>query len=301
MRSLVICLLILGLVALPLGLLAAMSSTNFQIQWDTVSTGGGDNASSATYQLRDTSGNQAVGDVSSTSYNIAAGYRQGVFDQILAFEVYAQSTSTVRAATSVIGTTVSASETGISEGDFVAVVENLGASQVVAVGQVASTGAGSIVVDRWTDNGTFPTIDGTNDFLYILSGSTIDFENFSVSAVKTAVVAMLVSTDMTLGYTITVFDDGDLRDGLESISDIADGTVSAGSSEYGGRSSDSSLVSSTFDTQDTAFTTSAQEVVTVTDPTFDDRTFVTLKAAIDSGQASGTYANTLSLVVSANY
>jgi len=42
-------------------------------------------------------------------------------------------------------------------------------------------------------------------------------------------------------------------------------------------------------------------VVTVTDPTFDDRTFVTLKAAIDSGQASGTYANTLSLVVSANY
>lgn len=301
MRSLVSCLLILGLVAVPQALLAAMSSTNFQIQWDTVSTGGGDTASSATYQLRDTVGNQAVGDSSGASYSVAAGYRQGVFDQILVFDVYAQSTSTVRAATAVVGTTVSASETGINTGDMVALVQNLGASQVVAVGQVVSTGVGSVEVDNWSDDGTFPTIDGTNDFLYVLTGASIDFENFSVSTVKTAVIAMQVSTDMSSGYTISVFDDGDLSNGSESIADVADGTVSAGSSEYGGRSSDSSLVSSTFDTQDTAFTTSTQEVVTVANPSFDDRTFVTLKAAINSGQASGTYSHTLSLVVSANY
>lgn len=301
MRTLVGLVVLLSLAAGAPAVFAAMSSTSYQIPWDTVSTGGGDTSSSASYGLRDSSGNQAIGGGTSTTYDLRAGYRQGVFDEFLTFDVYAQLTSSGRTATSVAGTTISASESGISTGDFVALVQDVGASQVAAIGQVSSVGVGSIVVDRWTDAGVFPTIDGTNDMVYRLSGSAPSFGTFSATTVQTAILATQVSVDVPAGYTVSVFDDGDLRNGSTTISDVVDGTVSVGSSEYGARSSDASLASSTFDTQDTALTTSPQAVVTTSNPTFDDRAFLTLKAAISASQASGSYAHQVSLVVSANY
>src|SRR3989339_787621 len=83
----------------PVDVWAIMTSTNYQIQWDAVGVGGLDTSSSATYILRDIVGDLAVGASSSTTYQLDAGYRQGVTDQVAAFQVYAQNRSTQVAAT----------------------------------------------------------------------------------------------------------------------------------------------------------------------------------------------------------
>ena len=85
------------------------------------------------------------------------------------------------------------------------------------------------------------------------------------------------------------------------IADVADGTVSVGAGEYGAISSDTSLASSTFDTADTAITSALQQVASRSDNSFSTRDFLTLKVAPVSGQASGTYTQTLSLIYVGDY
>jgi len=55
---------------------AVMQSANYQIESDSLNIGGGDNQSSANYDLKDTIGEIASGSSSSTNYNLKAGYRQ---------------------------------------------------------------------------------------------------------------------------------------------------------------------------------------------------------------------------------
>ncbi|MFA6437587.1 MAG: hypothetical protein WC242_05260 [Candidatus Paceibacterota bacterium] len=55
---------------------SAMSSSNYKIQNDSINTGGLDTATSLNYQIKDTVGEVATGNSTSTSYKIYAGYRQ---------------------------------------------------------------------------------------------------------------------------------------------------------------------------------------------------------------------------------
>jgi len=142
---------------------AAMTSTNFEIRWDTISTGGSDTASSGSYLLRDTAESTVSGSSSSSTYQLTEGYRAGIDDQIITFEVKTQNTSSGRAATALSGLTVTASTSGLSVDDLIAVVQDLGSSQISAIGRIASLGAGTITVDVWKNGGTVPTVDGTND------------------------------------------------------------------------------------------------------------------------------------------
>jgi hypothetical protein len=77
--------------------------------------------------------------------------------------------------------------------------------------------------------------------------------------------------------------------------------VTAGSSEYGGRSSDATLASSTFDTQDTAFTTDPALVASVDAHPFLSIGFVTLKASVSGSQAGGSYSQTLTAIFVGEY
>lgn len=54
-----------------------MNSANYGIAWDSVNSGGEDTSSSTNFGLRDTYGEQATGDSSSTSFTDTAGYRVG--------------------------------------------------------------------------------------------------------------------------------------------------------------------------------------------------------------------------------
>ena len=111
-----------------------------------------------------------------------------------------------------------------------------------------------------------------------------------------------MAADVPTGYSVYVREDQDLQTaGADTINDVADGSVTSGSEEYGGRSSDTSLSSTTFDTADTAFTTTFQQVASRTGATLKARDFLTLKAAIATDTINGAYSQTLTVVFVGNY
>jgi len=279
---------------------AQMTSTNFEIRWDTVSTGGSDTASSASYQLRDTIESTLAGRSTSSSYITDQGYRSAFLVDVIDFSLLVQDVSSEVAATGLSGTTITVSPTGILEGDYVLLVQNKGANQVSAVGKVASVGGSSIVVDSLKDAGSAPVIDGTNDYLYILDASALSLGTLSESEVTSGIIAWEVNADLDDGYVVQLFEDGNFRSGSDTISDVTDGSVTAGGGEYGARSSDASLAS-TFDTADSAITTTAKEVASESTASFQSRNFLTLKAAPSTSTATGSYAHILSIIASGNF
>lgn len=278
-----------------------MTSTNFEIRWDSVGIGGADTSSSTSYELRDTGGNTSIGNSSSTSYQITSGYRQGIFDQIITFDLFAQSNATQRIATGLSGTTITTGTAGLSIGDFITVIQDKSGSQVSAIGQIVSIGVGNVTVDELKDNGTTPIIDGTDDYVYLLSGTSVNLGDIVTSEIATAIVGFNVSADLDGGYVVQVYEDGNLRDGINDIDDVVDGTVTAGFEEYGGRSSDITLSGSTFDTQDSAFTTSLQDVADESGVSFESRNFMSLKASINGSTQNGNYGHNLTFIISGNY
>lgn len=284
--------------------LADMASTNYQIQWDSLSEGGSDTSTSENYGIHDSVGSLSVGNSTSESYQTDSGYRAGLFDQVITFDILVQDSSASYAVTGRSGTTVSMTNTsGLSVGSSVALVQDRGAGQISAIGSITSITANtSITVDSWSDNGTAPVIDGSNDYIHTLSsGSSVSFGELSVSSVSTAIVGFEVTADLTNGYSIQAIADGTLTNGTTSITNVIDGSVTAGSQEYGAISSDTTLAGSTFDTQDSALTTSSQDVVTTASRAFNDRHFLTLKASKASLTPSGTYAQTLTFIASGNF
>lgn len=285
--------------------LADMASTNYQIQWDEISSGGGF-SSSATYGLRDSVSAGSAGAAStSSSYAIDAGYRAGLYDRVIQFTPYVQDSSTQVAAVSATSgpfTQVTVTTTaGYTVGDYVLVVQNEGASQVSAMGQVAAVGATTLDI-RSNYAGTAPTIDGVNDYVYEMNSATsMGFGTLSSSTVETHTIGWVSTADVDDGYSVYMFSNGDFISGSDIIPGVADGTVTAGASEYGGRSSDSSLASSTFDTQDTAFTTDPALVASVASHPFLSIGFVTLKASIAPTQPGGNYAQTLTAIFVGEY
>lgn len=83
--------LVLGIVVLLALLLladgvAAMSSTNYKLDWFVPLTGGaGGASSSANYAVNLTMGQSAIGSSSSASYRIGMGYWYGLLDQFRLF------------------------------------------------------------------------------------------------------------------------------------------------------------------------------------------------------------------------
>ena len=284
---------------------AEMTSSNFKIRWDSVTTGGSDTASSASYGLRDSVGGPSVGASTSANYQTSAGYRAGIFDQVITFDILPQSVTDQRAVTSRSSLTISTTSTGsLSAGDYIVLVQDRGADQISAVGRIVSGGivsGVSITVDAWSDNGTTPTIDGSNDFFSPLNGSSVALGNLLVTTVSTAVIAYEVSSETDNGYSVQLMQAGNLLSGGNDINPVADGVVTIGSEEFGARSSDTTLATSTFDTTDTAITSLFQEVTTESTTKFNDRHFVTLKAAMSPATATGTYTQTLTLIASGNF
>ncbi len=279
---------------------AQMSSTNYRIDWDAISAGGDSSSSSSSYILRDTVGGTADGNATSTSYSFDAGYRGGVYDRVVDFSVFLQDRSSQVGATTLSGTTVTLSSvSGFSANEMVAIVQDEGASQLTGIGRISSISGSDLVLDALT--GDSLTIDGSNDVVYRLDSTTLSLGTLSTSTVSTALIAWEATGDVDDGFDVYIVESGDIADGATVISDVTDGTVTAGSSEYGARSSDTSIATSTFDSQDTAITTTPAVIATHTAATFEARNFLTLKAAIDSSQSGGTYSQTLTVLYVGDY
>ena len=283
---------------------AAMNSTTYQIQWDSIGPGGTDASSSSSFKLRDSISNGLDGIGSSSSFRLDSGYRAGIYDPTVFFDLFSQDLTTQAGATSLSSNTVGVTTTsGYSVGDFVAIIQDEGASQVSAIGKVVTVGGSSLTVDFLSTGVLTPTIDGANDFVYELAGTSLPLSSLSSTTMSTGIVGWDVTADVPSGYGMYVLEDGDLRAGGGSpiIDDVADGAVTIGSSEYGAESSDTTLASSTFDSQDTAFTSQLPAVGSRSADSFKSRDFLTLKAAVDATAADATYSQTLTFVFVGNY
>lgn len=283
---------------------SAMSSTTYQVLWDSVSVGGDDTSSSTSYLLRDTLGESTTGAATGTTYTERDGYRGNTLDQVVTFQTFPENRSTQTAATTLSSLTVTVtSVAAFSVGQRIVLVQDEGNGQVCAFGKIASIGATTLVVDAWTTNGTLPTIDGVNDYVYRMLGTTIDLGTLATSTVATSVVGWEVNADVSQGYSVYLFENRDLTSSgtAMTIGDVGDGTVTAGSSEYGAISSDTTLALSTFDTQDTGITTSLQQVASRADNSYSSRDFVILKVAVSSALETATYSNTMSFVFVGDY
>jgi hypothetical protein len=304
LRKVFVILFSLGLAVLaPFSVWAAMSSTNYQIEFDAVGVGGLDTATSTSYELRD-SLEFIQGVSNSSAYRVDQGYRGGIFDPVVQFTVFAQDSSTQVAATSITSTTVTVTTAAdYSVGDYIGVIQDEGLAQVGAIGRITGVAGTTLTVDAFSYASVLPSIDGASDYVYKLTGSSLPLSSLTPSTAVTALVGWEVAADVPTGYSVYVFEDQDFQTsgGTANIDDVSDGLVSAGAEEYGGRSSDATLAASTFDTQDTGFTTNLQQVASRTNATLEARDFLTLKAAVSTGTPNGIYSHTLTVVFVGNY
>lgn len=283
---------------------AQMSSTNYEIRNDSVNAGGSDTSSSASYQIRDTTSSSASQDATSSSYGLDSGFRSGIFDPVVDFNVFIQDISSQVAATSLTSETVYVSSSAaISVGDMIALVQDEGSAQVSAIGSVVAVGTAPdlVTVDYWTDGGVAPSIDGTNDAVYVLDGTSIGFGVLDTAAMSLGIIAWETSTDVDDGYGVYAVTTAGLSAGGDTIPAVSDGAVTIGSSEYGAASSDSSLSGVTFDTEDDGIETGFNLVGSRSSFEFGSRDFLTLKVAISESQPDGVYSQDLVITYVGDY
>lgn len=283
-----------------------MDSSNFQINWDSVNSGGDDVSSSTNYRLRDTIGEQATGFSTSTVFTMSAGYRVGDQDlSSLTFSLGTQENATKVSYSSFSSSTKSVVVSNIGSfavGDLIAVVENEGLSQQVVVGRIFAINGLTITVDQWdgATSSVTATPAGGDDSVYRLEGSIANLSILSPALGKTSVTALSVSSNAENGYHVSVYDDGNLRYGaLAYIANVSDGTVTIGSEEYGAQMFG---ITASSTGSDFGFSSSTARVIQEnTVETLLDRVVLVYKAAISSATAAGNYTHEVYYEVTANY
>lgn len=272
----------------------AMTSTNYTVSWDSINSGGTDFSTSTNYKMHDTFGEQAVGYSTSTNYRLQAGYRQAEnLIPTLKFNLGAQENGTQVAYTSFSTTTrqvVLASTLGYATGSFIGVVEDVGLAQKFAVGKISGITGNTVTVDNW--EGMTTSMSGTpaggDDFAYRMDGHSLQFGVLGSATPKTGIAITEVSTSALNGYTLRIQSDGYLRtSATQHIMDVADGTVSLGSEEYGARVYGTAASSTGLDF---AVSSTARYVQEGSAAATDQRIGMIYKVAIINGTPAGNYS-----------
>ena len=89
-----------------------------------------------------------------------------------------------------------------------------------------------------------------------------------------------------------------MRSGANDINDVSDGTVTAGSEEYGIRTSGNA---GQMNSADTAITTVAQTVASTSTIATSEQTTITYKTGVSASTESGTYSQTVTFTTTVNY
>ena len=284
----------------------AMSSTNFQIPWDNVNAGGLDNASSTNFSSRDTLGDNASGTSTSANFQLSAGYRAPEGANTLTYTVRSRSSSVstnYAAFDNALGTVTVSSTASFSVGDLIAVVENVGFSQLVAVGKISAIGSGSFTVDTFEgDGGTMSaSSSGGDDTVYLLNSNSIDFGTIVSGTAYTSVVGTSVSTNIPTGYSIYILANQQLQNtSAQVMTSVADGAVTVGSEEYGAETTGATAFSAG---TDLAVTTTQRIVQTAATSSgaISDKIGMIYKLSISGTTNSGTYSQSVFYTLTANY
>lgn len=282
----------------------AMSSENYVINQDTINFGGTDRSGSASYYLDDTMGEVATGRSGSLSYLLGAGYREmiGVQEPFIVLNVMAQDNDTKVSYTvfdnSNKSVTVSSSS-GFLVDDYIVVAENEGANEQIAFGKITSIDSNTLYVDAWDGDNEAMSLNpgGGDDYSYKLEGHNMNYEAMKITEVRTAASNVEISTNTSGGYSVYVSEDGNLRSGANEIDDVGDGAVSIGFEENGIKTFGQKAQGS----GDWAVTSTKQEVAADSAGAIDQRTGVVHKVSISGHTPGGSYSQTVSYYVTANF
>lgn len=307
MKRLLAFVLNVALILLPLQhpVFAAMSGGSFQIPWDAMGDGGGEQGASANFTANDTLGLQANGLGSSASYQLSAGYRVVESGPTLSLFVRSQDNATQVAFTafSNASKTVTVSAVGsYAVGDTITVVEDQGFSQKIAVGKIVSILGNVFTVDGWAgDNAAISAIPaGGNDFVYRMSNTSIAFGTITPGTENTGVTVSSATADTSAGFSVYVQANQVLQNGsAQTITSVGDGTVSLGSEEYGANVTGPTA----FGVGDLAVDTSQRLIQTKATSTsmVPDRVGMGYKLSVTSSTNAGTYTQSVFYTLTANF
>lgn len=131
-----------------------------------------------------------------------------------------------------------------------------------------------------------------------LSANSVSLGSLGTDSVSTASQTLTVTTNSPTGYTATIAEDGNLRSTANDIDDVSDGTVTAGSEEYGIRTSGTA---GQMNNSDTAITIASQTVASTSTIATSEQTSIAYKAAVSASTESGTYSHIVTFTTTVNY
>lgn len=136
---------------------------------------------------------------------------------------------------------------------------------------------------------------------FSISDASVALGTFSLASVTSADTIITVSTDSATGYTLTLTENGNLCSPSVAvctydINDVADGSVTAGSEEYGIRTSGTNGQQNSADVP----ISGTVSIATSSGITTGDATTVSYKAAISTNSIAGAYTHTTSYTLTVN-
>lgn len=131
-----------------------------------------------------------------------------------------------------------------------------------------------------------------------ISNTTVSLGELSTNSVAQNSITITATSNSTTGYTIRMSENQNLSDGSNDINDVTDGTVSAGSEEYGIRTAGTA---GQFNNTDTAITSSLKTITNHGSAVTDQVTTVTFKASIASDTTAGSYNHTVTFATVSNF
>lgn len=140
----------------------------------------------------------------------------------------------------------------------------------------------------------FRQVESDPKFTFTISKNSINFGALTVGTVFQDSYTVTTTTNALNGYQTTIVEDGNLRTGGGGeINDVIDGEVTAGSEEYGIRTSGAN---GQMNSSDTAITGTAQAVADCGSWVTADAVTVTHKVSITSTTEAGYYSHTVTLI-----
>jgi hypothetical protein len=135
-----------------------------------------------------------------------------------------------------------------------------------------------------------------------IDDTTVELGTLSTASVSQATQTYTVNSNNDGGITMQIATDGDLDDSAtNTIDPVADGTVTAGSEEYGIAVATSGLtVDATYASGDNAIVQAADDIATSAGSVSNATLDVTYKASISGTTISGTYDQVVTMTIATN-
>ncbi len=130
-----------------------------------------------------------------------------------------------------------------------------------------------------------------------LSANSVNLGTLAVDTVSSASITVTVTTNASSGYSVRISEDGNLRNGSDDIDDVTDGSVTAGSEEYGIRTSGTA---GQYNSSDTAISGTVT-IVSSSSAASAEETTVSFRASMQSTTVNASYSHTVAFTTVANF